>query len=235
MTEITEPTQTQAPTPAEPTPPAPPAQAQEPAPETGGEQPDALSRLEQKFDQFLTQQQAEPTVPEPTDLLSALEQGSPEEPTAPEPQAPNGQAEQQFADPAAQQQVEELRQFIRAEAEEANRPIAEAIRRQELAAVEQDFPDITSKDVMDRLKPLMTTLAQESGNEDIIDNPAFLRMAYKAVKAELADADAVPAEQAGNGASLETQAGQSQVGSPSDDEDYINRVFGNQAPKSVIG
>lgn len=205
------------------------------APESGtaSEPADPLERLEKKFDQFLAQQGgAEREAPEPTDLLTALEGG--EDEAEFEPEVPV-EAEQAFADPAAQEQVEALREFIRAEAEEASRPIQEQLRRQELAKIADEYPDIMSPKVMDRLRPLLTSLAQESGNPEVVDNPTFVRMAYRAVKAELADADATPAEQAADTASVETPSGQSQAGSPSTDEEYKKLVFGNQAPRSVIG
>lgn len=214
------------------------AQPTEQQPETGqqsGEQNaapaenDILGRLDalgQKVDALRpAQQEDEPAV----DLLTALE-GEPDEfGTEQQTVAPEGPEAQQFEDPAAQQQLEDLRSFVRQEAEQIAAPILERERRRELASIEQQYPDITSKPVMDKLRPLMAEMAEEAGTDSVIDNPTFLKMAYRAVKAELADAGAVPAEQAAaSGASLETNAGQAQAGGPDSLEDqYRHLVYGN--------
>jgi hypothetical protein len=63
----------------------------------------------------------------------------------------------------------------------------------------------------------------------------MIELAYKATKAEQADADAVPAEQvATDGSSLETGAGQSQAGPTDPATDYVQRIFGDAPKRSVF-
>lgn len=225
-------TEQQAPQSAEPTQPEPTQQTAEQQQQTLAEQPDvmgAIEELKQQVSQAIPQQPA----PEPAlDLLTALE-GEPE--GAPEQAQQVAPEQQQVAEPA-QQELEELRQFVRAEAQEMVRPWMQEQAEREIRTIPNEFPDILSKEVLPDLERTVEDFIRDTGDESLRFNPDFIRRAYKLVKAEQAESGAAPAEQvATQGASLETNAGQTQTGAPLPDEQYKSAVYGNNQTPSVFG
>jgi hypothetical protein len=196
----------------------------------------AIDEMAQRFDRFLEQNQkpAEPDLA--TDLLSALEG----EPEAEAPEHPGverqGAPQEGVQSPAAQEQLDEVRSFIAGQVQELVTPLQRGIAVRDMEGLKTTYPDIDSKEVLPLLAKQMDELVQISGNPDLIYNKTIVERTYKAVKAELADAAAVPAEQAATqGASLETHAGQTQAGSPSQSDQYIATVYGKQPKSSVFG
>lgn len=216
-----------------PQPQTPPdeTQAQTPqAPEEGAQAGDqqaenpvlsALEGMRQQID-ALAQQSQGPQ--QETDLLSALE-AEPEEgePAEAEPQA----TEPQYQDAEAQQQLAALQSLIRDEASQLVNPWVQQQQEKEVRALQERYPDIMDEKVLPKVEETVQQFIDATGDDSLVRNAAFVEKAYKLAKAELAEAGAAPAEQvATQGASLETNAGQTQTGAPSTDEEYINQVFG---------
>lgn len=192
----------------------------------------AVADLGSKVDQVLAGREQEQQA-EPVDLLDALA-GEPEAEAA---EAAASQATEQAGSPEAQRELEELERFIDQRAEAKFAPFIQQQREAEVRALAEKYPDITSKEVLPRVEARMADLVRRSGNESLLTDAAVVETVYMAAKAELANAGAASAEQAGNdGASLETNAGRSQAGGSSDARDtYISEVFGTSAPRSLIG
>jgi len=215
----------QAPIPQAPTPP----QAQ---PEAGSLEAQ-LAAMTQRAEAAEAQIQGNPQVPtsegEPQDLVSLLlaeEDGglTPEEVAA--QQTGQGPEAEPGGDEAA---LEELTNFVQEEAKKVAQsmvdPILQERQDEQLNALQGKYPDILSPEVSGKLLPTLQNLEQELGVENARLSPRLVEMAYKAVKAELADAGAAPAEQAANhGASIETQAGQTQQGDASLEQQYANAL-----------
>lgn len=171
----------------------------------------------------LGQQQGE----QPDDLLTAL-QGEPEDfGLTPEELATLGGEEQAQVEPAEQeQQLAELESYIKGlaqeQAQELVNPILEAQRTAEVQSWQKEHPDVTpGSDLFKSIVETMDGLAGRYQNDAVAYDTNLLDMAYTAAKAKLADAGAVPAEQAGaDGASLETGAGQTQTGADSEADNY---------------
>lgn len=230
-------------TPATVPPAEQPAQPQEPvthesvapepvAPEQSQDQEEnptlaAISELRQQVEGL-----KQPDQPDDVDqdLLAALS-AEPEEEFAPQEEY----EQPQQGDPDAEAQLNQLTSFVDQRAQQMVAPLMQERREEQMQAIQQRHPDILKPEVFQPLSNLVETLAQRSGNDDLIFDPQFVEMAYKVVKAEAAESNAVPAEQAANGASLETNAGQSQTGGSSDIEDYRNQVFGQAQQRSVFG
>lgn len=218
-----EPTQTEPVAPQEPVVPAEPAAPEAPVDPAM----EAITSLTSKVDQLLSSNQ-EPS-PEPQDLLDAIESGLGE----PGPESPEGlPGEQnpdplgQQPDPRAQQELEQLTQYIDSRAQEMLTPFLQEQRESQVRALSEKYPDMKQPEIRDPLIEKVRELARRSGNEALLSDPAVIEMAYLSVKAQRADIGAVPAEQVGeNGASLETNAGQSQAGVPSDRDNYLSAVF----------
>lgn len=197
----------------------------------------AVNSLGSKLDEALAgrEQQAAAPVDDPMDFLDALE-GDPDEPTATVPeQQPQGQL-----DPEAQRQVEEFEQFVDARArgiaEQMITPIVQEQRENAIRGLFQKYPDMASPEVKGPLVAQMQNIARRSGNDGVLSDPDMIEMAYMAVKAKLANAAEVPAETVGdNGASLETNAGQSQAGGSTDArQEYIDAMLAGSTGGSLI-
>lgn len=234
-----EPTQTTQPTPdPQPTAPPEPAPAVSPQGDNAPEDPvlARLAAIEEKIDKPQGEQAASPA----PDLLEALmrDEGAEEESQLTPEQATG----QEGVDPQAQRELEELTQFIdtRAEqiAEQRLNPYIQQQQERELRGLQQKYPDITGEKVLPALEKTVQDFVNMTGDEGLKMNPEFVERAYRLVKAELADANGVPAERAAtSGASLETNAGSSQAGAdePSTEEQYKSRVYGAPRVDSVLG
>lgn len=229
------PAQQQVPQQAEPT-QAAPATPAVPDPAAGEGDGDnavlaALNGLREEVKGLQQQEPAEPAV----DLLTALTQESEPDPQAQqEPVAPQQQPPQ-FEDPGAEASLAALQQMIDERAQQAVTPWVERQQARELQALQQEYPDITSPEVLPGLEAFVDQMVEQTGNRSLAMNPDFVRNAYKLVKAELAESSAVPAEQvAQNGASIETNAGQTQAGAPSEDEQIIQEYFGSPKADSLF-
>lgn len=215
-----------------PTEPVAPEQGQEPS-DPNSEIISRLDQLKEEFDSIRQQpQQGEPE----GDLYDALL--NPQEPEAgqqaPEEAGPGQpQAETGFDpnDPA----VQALNDYVRTMVNEQVAPIQEERLSEQLQSIEKQFPDILDEKVFPRVDQALDDIVRRSGNEQMRTDPTLVLLAYKAVKAEMADAAAVPAEQAATtGASIETGAGASQTGEPSPADQYVQAVFGGASNKSVF-
>jgi hypothetical protein len=226
LTTLTEPTPQVEPTPAAPEAPVEQTPTENPVDPVLG----AISDLKAQVESLKSP--PEPETPA-MGLLEAL-QAEPEEPV--ETQVPETAAADQLQGPAAQQRLEDLERFVDQRADARVAPIIRERQEEKIAGLQSKYPDITSKEVLGPLGQQIDRLISKTGNENLLYDADVVEMAYKAVKAELADTGAVSAEQAANsGASLETNAGQSQAGDPSPDETYRNAVFNSSSNGSVFG
>lgn len=209
-----------APAPAPPTPdPAAPA-----SPES-----DVLSQMDAMRQEIeaLKGGQA-PAAPESDpDLLTAL-QGEVDTPgfTPEELAALNaGQDPAQMGPEQQETQLAELTEFVRELAKEEAQgmvnPILHERQEEQVSAWAKDHPDVRSdKALFDEIVGTMDNMKAKFGDEAAMYVP-LLNMVYTTAKAQRADAAATPAEQAGaDGASLETGAGQAQVGEDSEADEY---------------
>jgi len=220
--------------PTEPVAPEP-TSPQEPAKE-GME--GAFAEMKASFDQFMASQNPAEEPNLATDLLSHLEQeaagdAGQQEPVAPEPGAPEPQ--QGLQSPEAQAELEQAKALIASVVQEQVTPLQQELAARDMKALAERYPDINSKEILPGLTTQINELVALTGNHDLIYNAQVVERLYKVVKAEQADAAAVPAEQAAQtGASIETHAGQTQAGSPSLADNYKEAVY--QPPKpSVFG
>lgn len=225
----------------EPTPqtePAAPAPAEQ---QNQGEENPILAKLaqmEQRIDERLPAQQQESS-PAP-DLLDALlgeedPAGGQDVQAQPGAEQPQGEGP---VGPEAQAELDMLRQFVREEAQQMVSPYIQQQNAKEIRALQQEFPDITKPEILEPLERTVGDFIAQTGNESLAENADFVRRAYKLVKAEMADASAVPAESAAtNGASLETNGGASQLGSAeqSVEEFYKQSVFQTGAKDPILG
>jgi hypothetical protein len=168
------------------------------------------------------------------DLLTALNQEP--EATEPEPQqAQPQQADQQIGDPEAQRQLEALEQLIDNRASEMIAPLRENQVAREMEGVQKRNPDIMQPQTLSTIAERIGALEARTGAEGLLSDPQMVEQMYKLVKAEAADAGAVAPADAG-GAVLETNAGQSQTGGSSFEDDYRSQVFpAQQGTRSIFG
>lgn len=227
--------------------PGPAEQGGQPTPEQqfappGGEQqqqqetPDdpvlaQLQTMEQQL-KSVQDQFAQAQGPQPTDLVSALlgDEGeglTPEEVAAFQQQQQPGQQEQ--GQQGEQPDLSELDKFVKERIEQAVNPIVEQRQDEQLRTFQEKNPDIMQPGVFDKVKATLENLVERYG-DGVMTDLSMVEMAYRGVKAQEADASAVPAGQAGDhGASLETQAGQSQAGETSVEDNYKAAVFDETA------
>jgi hypothetical protein len=212
--------------PTEPVAPEPASQ-QEPAKE-GLE--GAIAEMKSSFDQFMASQKPAEEPSLATDLLSHLEQEAPGD-AGREPEAP----QQGLQSQEAQAELEQATALIAGIVQEQVTPLQQELAARDMKALADRHPDINSKEVLPALTTQINEMVELTGNPDLIYNAQVVERLYKVVKAEQADASAVPAEQAArSGASIETHAGQTQAGSPSPADTYKEAVY--QSPKpSVFG
>lgn len=215
---------------------APPASAQTPPQpfQRPGEQPTGeadvhaqLARMEKTIQELQGQGQQQ----QPADLLSAL---SPEQDLGLTPeeianfqagQLPGEGGEQQV--PQDEQAAQEaLDHYVNELIEERLNPLVQERQHEQVKAFQEKHPDIVQPEILSEVEATMQNFVVRYGEGARFDT-GLLELAYTSVKAKLADAGAVPAEQAANhGASIETQAGQSQTGEPSEEDLYKSAVFG---------
>jgi hypothetical protein len=225
-----QPVRTEAPAeqPVEQVAPVQPAAPEQPVAPAAPEDPilSAINGLSERLDTALPQQ---PVAEEP-DLLAALmaepEVEQPTQPQVPEPQAGDQEAEQQLA---------ELQSFVRAEAQELITPYIREQKEERIRGLQQKYPDIGSKEILPGIESQMAEMIQETGNDDLRYNDKLVEKIYRMVKAEQAETNGAAAETVVNqGASLETNAGHTQAGTPTNDDDYRSQVYGNQPTRSVF-
>jgi len=224
-----------APTPAQPTAPqqpaAPAAPVQPQAPlDPAAPEGDVRAQLKAMEDRVAELQgQVQPQAQQPANLLDALapEQAedlgfTPEELAA----LQQGQVPGQV-DPAEQEaQLQELDAFMQERIQKALEPIQQERQIDQIKSFQEKHPDIVQPEILSEVEATMQNAVERYGEGARYDTN-LLSLAYTAAKAKQADAGAVPAEQAANhGASIETQAGQTQTGDPSAEEAYKEKVFG---------
>jgi hypothetical protein len=125
-----------------------------------------------------------------------------------------------------QAQMEALDNFVQERVQEAVNPIVQERQIEQIKAFQEKHPDIVQPEILSGVEATMQNFVGRYGEGARFDT-ALLDLAYTQVKAKLADAGAVPAEQAANhGASIETQAGQTQTGETSVEDQYKQNVFG---------
>lgn len=111
--------------------------------------------------------------------------------------------------------------------EEAVAPIQQERQEEKLAGLEAKYEDITDSKILPQVKATVESLVQRYGDESLKFDAHIVEVAYKAVKAELADTDAAPAEQAATSrAALETSAGRSQQGAADPSEQFADALAG---------
>lgn len=184
-----------------------------------------LQQMQQTMTDLQQQVQGEP----PEDLAAAL---SPEEEGADLGFTPEELAAIQAGedpsqmDPGQQEaQLDELDAYMQEQIQEALNPIVQERAVEKVQAFGKEHPDIMEPEILQRVEPTMRNFIERYGEGARYDT-TLLGLAYKAAKAELADAGAVPAEQAAeHGASIEAQAGQTQVGESSDADEYVKEVL----------
>lgn len=214
--------------PVTPEPVVPDPAATEPAPDPAAA---AIAGLGAKIDQLLETRTQEPAT-SPMDFLDELEQ---------EPEQQGIQPQQEYQepglDPEAQAQLADLERLIDYRAGQMVAPILQEQRETQIRALEQKYPEMRDPEVRAPLIQKMREVRDRSGNDAVLSDPVMIEMALLAVKAETAGTAAVPAEPAVEpGASLETNAGQSQAGSPSNErDDYIHTMLSTKADRSVFG
>lgn len=226
----------QTPAPAQPAAPpvagAPPAQPEQPQTEATPEG-DVRAQLKAMEDRVAELQgQIAPQGQQP-DLLSALSPEQTEElGFTPEEIAQlragqfPGEAPSQEPAQGEQAQMEALDSFVQERVQEALNPIVQERQIEQIKAFQEKHPDIVQPEILSGVEATMQNFVGRYGEGARFDT-ALLDLAYTQVKAKLADAGAVPAEQAANhGASLETQAGQTQTGEASVEDQYKQNVFG---------
>lgn len=221
------------PTVPESTPVPEPTVAPTPAPDLSEQVADLTQRLAK-----VEEPAADPIEQPAPDLLTAL-MGEPD--PGPEPQAahPPVYTDQQLqelqaagydirpllgAQPAVQpidprdQRIEELAQQVQ--------QMSERELDGQLNAIEKKYPDILEPAIFAPLQQRLQSLAQRHG-EQVLTDPEVVETAYQAVKAQQADAAAVPAQQAAtSGATLETSAGRAQTGGEDPSAQYADKLLG---------
>jgi hypothetical protein len=227
-TETVQPTEQVQPQQAEQAPVVPATEGTQQGTEGGME--GAFNEMKASFDQFLQSQKPAEEESLATDLLSHLEgQGETEE-VEPGGEQVEPTETEQLQSPEAQAQLQQAQAFIASQVQELVTPLQRELAARDMKALGERYPDINSKEVLAPLTEQINRMVALTGNPDLIYNADFVEQLYKVVKAEQADAAAVPAEQAANqGASLETHAGQSQAGNSSLADQYKEAVY--QPPK----
>lgn len=226
--------QTQAP--AEQQAPLDPTQAQPPAPDQPvqpeADSPEAkLAAAEQRARE--AEEQLAALQGEPQDLLSAL--GPDDLALDSEEVAAYANGEDPNQGQQNDQQVQEFEDWIKEQVRAEITPMEEARRDEQISAWHKDHPDLKPPPegqkgdaLWNSFMATMQKLGAEHG-EGATKSLSLIDLAYTAAKAKLADDGAVPAEQAAtHGASIETQAGQTQAGQPSEEDEYRQKVFGAQ-------
>jgi len=230
----TEPTQAAAPPAPAPAPEQPPAPSTpEPASSPPPSSPDLSEQVADLTQRLAKVEGTEPEA-QPTDLLSAL-MGEP----SPEPEPEGGSpayTDQQLQELQAagydirpllgqaqpidprDQRIEELAQQVQ--------QMTERELDGQLNALEEKYPDILEPAIFAPLQQRLQSLAQRHGDQ-VLTDPEVVETAYQAVKAQQADAAAVPAQQAAkSGATLETGASRTQAGDEDPSAQYADKLLG---------
>jgi hypothetical protein len=208
---------------------APPVQPATVPPQQPTPENDIQAQLQRMGDQLqqLQSWQSELSGEQPGDLLSAL---SPEEDLGYTPEElaalDAGQEPGQVEPGETGEQLAELDAYMDERIQEALEPMVQNQRIEEVRKFGAEHPDIMQPEILERVEATVENLIGRYGDGARYDT-GLLNLAYRGAKAELADAGAVPAEQAGeSGASIETQAGQAQQGESSAEDDYVNALVG---------
>lgn len=185
-----------------------------------------LAQMRQDYEQLASEVRGD----QPQDLVGALspQEGPDDLGFTPEQLAAlQAGDEMGEADPSeADAQLNELDSYMDERIQEALQPMVQERRIQEVQAFGKEHPDIMQPEILERVEPTIENFIERYG-EDARYDTRLLELAYRGAKAELADANAVPAEQAaGHGASIETQAGQTQQGESSEQDDYVKAILG---------
>lgn len=179
-------------------------------------------------------QQGQPQSDPEVDLLTALNQEA-EGDLEPEPQYQQPDSGQQQGDPEAQRQLEALEQLIDERADQKLAPFREQQAAREMLAVQERHPDIMEEKTLSAIAEELHGLEARTGVAGLSRDPQMVEQMYLLVKAKAADAGAVAPADAG-GAVLETDAGQTQTGGSSPEDEYLQQVFGGQQrTPSVFG
>lgn len=208
-----------------------------PAPETPAQQldpnsPEAKLAAAEARVRELEAAQQQPQ--QETDFLSALDFGEEDLALDPAEIAAYSQGEDpQQADAAQQQQqVQEFENYIQDLVEQRVTPLEEARQDDAIRSWHSEHPDLKEgSELWTNFMATMQKIAEEHGEQAAKSLP-LIDTVYTAAKAKLADAGAVPAEQAAShGASIETQTGQTQTGGTSEEDDYRSQVFSSSNSK----
>lgn len=166
----------------------------------------------------------------PADLLSALE-GDEDLGLSPEDLAAfqNGQQPGEDAQ-ATDAQVQEFENYLKELVQQQVSPIEEARATEQIQKWQDAHPDVKpGTPIFNELLATMETLGSQYG-EAATKDVSLINLAYTAAKAKEADAGATPAEAAANqGASIETQAGQTQTGEFDEEQDYRDKLLGGKS------
>lgn len=221
---------------------APAADLGQPTPEPAEEQaldpssPEArLKAAEDRVKELEGAQSEQPAESQPTDLLSALE-GEDDLGLSPEDIAAYTQGEDPGEMQADDPRIKEFEDWIDQRVQDRLSPIEEAQKGREIQAWHKEHPDVKpGTPIWNELLATMQKLGGQFG-ENATKDVGLLDLAYTAAKAKQADAGATPATQAAsNGASLETQAGQSQTGETTPEQLYKEKVFGEADSRGGSG
>jgi hypothetical protein len=160
----------------------------------------------------------------PQDLLSALD--SEDLALDPGEVAAYSQGEDPGQMEADDPQVKEFESWLEQKVQEQISPMQEQRAIEQVQAWQEKHPDVKpGTPLFEGLVATMDNFKSKYGDGAAMDVD-LLNTAYAAVKAKQADDGAVPAEQAAtHGASIETQAGQTQAGEPSEEDQYRQKVF----------
>jgi len=128
-----------------------------------------------------------------------------------------------------------LEALIDQRAEQMIQPLRAEQAAREMEAVQKQYPDIMEPQTLKAISDRIGALENRTGAVGLTADAETVKSMYKLVKAEAAESTAVAPADAG-GAVLETNAGQSQTGGSSFEDDYRNQVFGQQQrTPSVFG
>jgi hypothetical protein len=103
-------------------------------------------------------------------------------------------------------------------------PILEHFKGQELAELEQQFPEFRDRESADKVVAAADELAAKLGNPELTDNPAFLKVMILAQKGEAAAKSEIPAGAEDNGVQPEAASGSNPGASELDPGERIVRA-----------
>lgn len=116
---------------------------------------------------------------------------------------------------------EEMRKELRAEMSKELEPILEHFKGQELAQLEQQFPEFRDRESADKVVAAADEMAAKLGQPELADSPEFLKMMILAQKGEAAAKSEIPAGAEDNEVQVETASGSNPGASELDPGDRI--------------